>query len=195
MASVAPVRSRRADAQRSMTRLLQAALQVFTEVGVDAPYRAIADAAGVGMGTIYRHFPERSDLVIAVYQRELQMCADAATDLANRYAPGEALDRWMQRLVEFVIAKRGLAAALHSGDPAFAGLPALLERTLRPALQRLLDAAATTGEIRHGVDAWDLLRAASSLCTPAPDVTPDHPLRMVAVLVDGLRYEANRAAL
>ncbi len=183
-------RAKRADAQRSMAALLEAALRVFTASGVDTPYRTIADAAGVGMGTIYRHFPQRSDLIIAVYRRELQACADAATALSETFEPDEALDRWMQRLVDFVVAKRGLAAALHSGDPAYEGLPALLERTLRPALQSLLDGAAGAGSIRAGVDAWDLLRAASGLCTPAPDVTPDHPQRMVALLIDGLRYGA-----
>lgn len=185
----AGARLKRADARRSTAALLEAALKVFTVSGVDAPYRTIADAAGVGMGTIYRHFPQRSDLIVAVYRRELQACAAAAT-LSKSCAPGEALDRWMQRLVDFVVAKRGLAAALHSGDPAYEGLPALLERTLRPALQGLLDQAAGVGEIRSGVDAWDLLRATSGLCTPAPDVTPDHPQRMVALLVDGLRYRA-----
>ncbi len=148
---------------------------MFTASGVDAPYRVIADAAGVGMGTIYRHFPQRSDLIVAVYRRELQACAEAAAAFSGTFAPGEALDRWMKRLVEFVVAKRGLAAALHSGDPAYESLPALLERTLRPALQELLDEAAAAGDIRAGVDAWDLLRAASGLCTPVPDVTPDHP--------------------
>lgn len=185
-------RPRRADAQRSMAALLPAALKVFTEHGVDAPYRTIADAAGVGMGTIYRHYPQRSDLIIAVYRRELQACADAAVELAADYPPAAALDMWMLRLVDFIVAKRGLASALHSGDPAFAGLPALLEQTLKPALQRLLDTAAASGDIRSGVDAWDLLRAASSLCTPAPDVSADHPQRMIAILVDGLRYEAKR---
>lgn len=183
-------RSLRPDAQRSMTALLHAALDVFTASGVDAPYRQIAKTAGVGIGTIYRHYPQRSDLIIAVYRQELEACALAAAEFAERYEPGEALDRWMRRLVDFVSAKQGMAAALHSGDPAYAGLAVLLERTLKPALQRLLDAAGAAGEIRKGIDAWDLLRAVSSLATPHNDVAPDHAYRMVVLLVDGLRHGA-----
>ena len=109
----------RADAQRNIDALLQAAMAVFATSGVDAPVREIAEKAGVGIGTVYRHFPQRSDLIVAVFRREIDACADAAPVLAAEHEPGEALARWMQRYVDFIAAKRGLAAALHSGDPAF----------------------------------------------------------------------------
>jgi AcrR family transcriptional regulator len=181
----------RADAKRSIDALLQAAMAVFATSGVDAPVREIAEQAGVGIGTIYRHFPQRSDLIVAVFRREVDACADAATVLAAEHEPGEALARWMQRYVNFIAAKRGLATALHSGNPAYETLPAYFQKRLRPALKTLLEAAAAAGEVRAGVEPNDLLRAVASLCAPARDGNPAHPRRMVALLVDGLRYGAS----
>jgi AcrR family transcriptional regulator len=108
----------RADARRNIDALLEAAKAVFVASGVDASVREVAEKAGVGIGTIYRHFPRRSDLIVAVFRREVDACADAAADLAAEHEPGEALARWIQRYVEFISAKRGLAAALHSGNRA-----------------------------------------------------------------------------
>ena len=163
---------------------------MFATSGVDAPVREIAVKAGVGIGTIYRHFPQRSDLVVAVFRQQIDDCAESASALVAKHPPGEALGLWVGRYVDFLAAKRGLAAALHSGDPAFDALPAYFEARLRPALQALLDAAAGAGEVRAGVDPYDLLRAVGSLCTPSHDVGPDHARRMVGLLVDGLRYGA-----
>jgi AcrR family transcriptional regulator len=118
-----PARRRRADAQRNLDSLLQAAKSVFGTTGVDAPAKQIADLAGVGVGTLYRHFPQRSDLVRAVFQREVDACADAAPALSAALDPGAALATWLGRYTEFLATKRGLATALHSGDPAFDALP------------------------------------------------------------------------
>jgi AcrR family transcriptional regulator len=181
----------RADAQRSIDALLQAAMAVFATSGVDAPVREIAEQAGVGIGTIYRHFPQRSDLIVAVFRREVDACADATTVLAAEHEPGEALARWMQRYVDFIAAKRGLATALRSGNPAYETLPAYFQKRLRPALKTLLEAAAAAGEVRAGVEPNDLLRAVASLCAPTHDGNPAYPRRMVALLVDGLRYGAS----
>jgi AcrR family transcriptional regulator len=180
----------RADAQRNIDTLLRSAMTVFATSGVDAPVRQIAEKAGVGIGTVYRHFPQRSDLIVAVFRREVDACADAAAVLAKQHEPGEALGHWMQRYVDFISAKRGLAAALHSGDPAYDTLPAYFQKRLRPALETLLEAAAAAGDVRTGVKPDDLLRAVASLCSPAHDGDPAHPRRMVALLVDGLRYRA-----
>jgi AcrR family transcriptional regulator len=180
----------RADAQRNIETLLRSAMTVFASSGVDAPVREIAEKAGVGIGTVYRHFPQRSDLIVGVFRHEVDACADAASVLAAEHEPGEALARWMQRYVDFIAAKRGLAAALHSGDPVFDALPAYFRKRLRPTLQTLLEAAAAAGKVRAGVDPDDLLRAVSSLSTPAQGGDPTHARRMVALLVDGLRYGA-----
>src|SRR4051812_13209198 len=130
----------RADAQRNIDALLEAALAVFATSGVDAPVREIAAQAGVGIGTVYRHFPQRSDLIAAVFRHEIDACAEAASILASEHGPGEALARWMQRYADFIATKRGLASALHSGDPAFNTLPTYFDTRLRPALGALLDA-------------------------------------------------------
>jgi AcrR family transcriptional regulator len=182
--------SKRADAQRNVEALLKAALAVFAKSGVDAPVRDIAEKAGVGVGTLYRHFPQRSDLIVAVFRQEVDACADAAAVLASKHPPTEALSRWMLRFTEFVAAKRGLATALHSGDPAYEPLPAYYDAKLRPAMEMLLNRAVVAGEIRAGVAPGDLLSAAVSLCRPAYDVAPDHTTRMLALLIDGLRYGA-----
>lgn len=184
----------RADAQRNIDALLKAAKAVFATSGVDAPVRDIAERAGVGIGTLYRHFPQRSDLVAAVFRHEVDACADAAPALAAEHAPGEALAQWMQRYAAFIATKRGLATALHSGDAAFESLPAYFETRLVPALGSLLAAAAAAGEVRGDVDPDDLLNAVARLCMQARAARPGHAERMVALLVDGLRYGAHKPA-
>jgi AcrR family transcriptional regulator len=181
----------RADAKRNIDVLLQAAKAVFATSGVDAPVREIAEQAGVGVGTLYRHFPLRADLIAAVFRREIDACADAAPILSAEHTPFEALANWMQRYAAFVATKRGLAKALHSGDPAFDALPAYFDQRLRPALRTLLEAAAAAGAVRTDVDAEDLLRAAASLCMSAHDDGGDLARRMVALLVDGLRHRTS----
>ncbi len=184
-------RRMRADAQRKMSSLLQAAVEVFQKSGVDAPVREIAERAGVGLGTVYRHFPQRSDLIVAVFQTQVDACAEAASVLAGKYEPGEALARWMQRYVDFITAKRGLARALHSGDPAYIALPVYFNERLQPALKVLLDAAVAARRVRPGIEAEDLLRAVATLCRGPHDEEPVHARRMVELLVDGLRYGAS----
>jgi AcrR family transcriptional regulator len=178
----------RADAQRNIDGLLEAAKVVFASSGVDAPVREIASQAGVGLGTVYRHFPQRSDLVAAVFRREVDACAAEAATLAAQHAPGEALAKWLQRYTHFIATKRGLAAALHSGDSAFDALPAYFRQHLEPALQSLLAGAAMTGEIRADVDAYELLRAVGNLSVPDREVAAGFTQRMVALLIDGLRH-------
>ncbi|MDP9842876.1 TetR/AcrR family transcriptional regulator [Streptosporangium lutulentum] len=180
----------RADAQRNVDSLLEAAKAVFGTSGVDAPAKEIADLAGVGVGTLYRHFPQRSDLVKAVFQREVNACADAAPALTAAYEPGVALAKWLHRYTEFLATKRGLAAALHSGDPAFDALPCYFMQRLGPTLGSLLEAATASGEIRAGISSKDLLYAVANLCMPTEDEGIAYSQRMVALLVDGLRYGA-----
>jgi AcrR family transcriptional regulator len=180
----------RADAQRNIDALLEAAKKVFGTSGVDAPAKEIADLAGVGVGTLYRHFPHRSDLVKAVFRHEVDGCAAAAPALAAAHQPGEALAKWLHRYTEFLATKRGLAAALHSGDPAFDALPGYFRGHLGPALESLLEAATASGEIRADVSAKDLLYAVANLCLPVEGEGVTYNQRMVALVIDGLRYGA-----
>ena len=169
--------------------MLTAAQHEFAEQGVNVEVRAIAARAGVGTATLYRHFPHRSDLVSAVFGRELASCVTEASRLSATHAPGEALKRWIDHYATFLVSKRGLAAALQFGDPAFQGLSESFQRELRPALEVLLDNAVATGEIRNGVDPLDLLGAIAKLSIP-PIGTDDNgrARRMISLLYDGLRY-------
>jgi AcrR family transcriptional regulator len=189
-----PTKAVRADARRNIDTLLEAAKVVFVSSGVDAPVREIATKAGVGVGTVYRHFPERSDLVAAVFRREVDACAAAAPALLAEHEPVEALSRWLWRYASFIATKRGLAASLHSGDRAFEALPAYFQQNLGPALDSLLVAAKEAGQIRTDVDGDDLIAAVRNLCAPSGDDPTGHSKRMVALLVDGLRYGARTAA-
>lgn len=184
----------RADALRNIDTVVEAARDAFAEHGVDAPMRTIAEKAGVGVGTIYRHFPQRADLIAAVFRHEVDACADAAALFLQQCAPGVALDRWMQRYVDFIVAKRGLAASLYAGGAAFENLPAYFDSRFEPALQSLLDAAIKAGELQADARPHDLLRAVASLCMPTSNGDPTSARRLVALLVDGLRYRAVAAA-
>lgn len=185
----------RADAQRNLDALLAAAKDEFLENGVDVGVRAIAARAGVGTATLYRHFPTRAELISAVFRREIESLLEAAATLTESSEPGDALDRWVHHYIDFVATKHGLAAALHSGDPAFAGLRQHFEEQVGPALQALLTRAEDAGEINAGTDAVDLLGAIANLCVPPPGTDDtSRAYRMVALLLNGLRYGAADAA-
>lgn len=180
----------RADAKRNLDAILIAAKEVFATSGVDAPVREIAQKAGFGVGTLYRHFPNRAELIAAVFRKEVDACADTAHDFAETHPPFEALALWMQRYAGFIATKRGLSSALHSGDPAFSALPGHFDSQLRPALQMLLDAAIAAGEARQDIEADDLLIAIAKLCMVTNEKKPKQGEEMVALLTDGLRHKA-----
>jgi dihydrofolate reductase/AcrR family transcriptional regulator len=165
---------------------------VFTTSGVDAPAKEITDLAGVGVGTLYRHFPRRSDLVKAVVESGIDAVAEAGPALSAAHEPAEALTRWIHRFTELLATKRGLASALHSGDPAFAGLPGYFLQRLGPTLATLLEAAVADGTVRDDISAEDLLHAITQLSQPVPGRGPEHNQHIVAVLIDGLRSEGMR---
>ncbi|MEO9337093.1 helix-turn-helix domain-containing protein [Mesorhizobium sp. SB112] len=177
----------RADAQRSVDALIAAARELFVTKGVDATTREIADRAGVGMGTLYRRFPRRADLVGAVFQSEMDACAEAATTLAWDNPPFEALAKWMQLYVQLIATKRGLAKAMSSDDPVYVGMAARFDQRLRPAARTLYEAAVASGEARPDMDAAEIFSAVSTLCMSTYDGRPDHASQMVALLVSGLR--------
>ncbi|MGW6206141.1 TetR/AcrR family transcriptional regulator [Streptomyces sp. NPDC055089] len=180
----------RPDVQRNLDALLTAAAEIFASDGVDAPVRRITARAGVGAGTLYRHFPQRSDLITAVFRHEVDACAEAAPALAEQHEPVEALTLWLQRFARFVAAKRGLKAALHSGDPAYESLPAYFQQRFLPIVTELLESAAASGELRAEIPPYDLLRAISDLVSPDDQ---GYTQRMIALLVNGLRHGTDGA--
>jgi len=185
-----PVQALRADARRNRDALVAAAAAVFTTAGVDAAIKDIADHARVGVGTFYRHFPTRADLIVAVYHHEVDRCVEAAKDLAAQYGPFEALTRWIDRFLDLVATKRGLAAAIQSDAPGYAALRADFEARLVPALEGLMEGAR--GEVRATISAAELWRAVALLCAHATPDTFLETRRMVALLVNGLRVPSSR---
>jgi AcrR family transcriptional regulator len=182
-----PPRAKRTDAARNQGLILRAAMDVFNESGVNAPVREIADRAGVGVGTLYRNFPQRADLIVAVLKSQIDDCADAAAAIAADCAPDEALDRWAERYVDFIMTKRGLSTALQADAAANASLLDYFYGRLRPPLAALLRTAVERKIIRPGYEADELLRAVATLCKAAPEGATAESRKMVALLIDGLR--------
>jgi len=179
---------RRADAERSRSALLEAAAALFASSGVDVPVRDVAAKAGVGMGTLYRHFPTRADLVVAVYHHQVQTCAEAGPALlATSSSPYAALTAWMDEFVDFLVTKHGLAAALGSDQNGLKALHAYFLDRLLPVCARLVDAAEGSEEIRAGVDAYQLMHGVGNLCIGAESNDRYDPRPLVTLLLAGLR--------
>jgi AcrR family transcriptional regulator len=180
-------RKPRADAVRNRERVLEAAKVVFSAGGPDASLEAVARMAGVGIGTLYRHFPTRETLFEAVYRREVQHLADLAEQLKQE-APVAALRHWMRSNVKFVATKKGMSAALALATDKNSELFSYSFDRLTRAVGGLLDRAITAGEIRDDISPEDLLRALVGMC-----YLHDQPgwqtsvLRLVDVFIDGLR--------
>ncbi|MFF5247757.1 TetR/AcrR family transcriptional regulator [Streptosporangium sp. NPDC000095] len=178
---------KRADARRNEKTLLEAAAAMFVSSGVDVPVRDIAAKAGVGVGTIYRHFPTRADLIVAVYRHQVEACAEAGPALlAKSGTPHAALASWINLFVDFLVTKHGLAEALRSNDAAFQTLHAYFLDRLVPVCADLLDAAATAGEIVPDMDALVLMHGIGNLCIGADNPRYDARL-MVGLVIAGLR--------
>jgi AcrR family transcriptional regulator len=179
---------KRADARRNEESLLDAAAAIFAKSGVEAPIRDIAAEAGVGTATIYRHFPTRADLIVAVYRHQVEALSEAGPVLlATSATPYAALERWIDSFVDFVITKQGLAAVLQSDDPCFDPLHSYFVERLVPVCTQLLDAAADSGEIRPGQDAYEFMRGIGGLCAGAGKNIRYDARHLVGLLVAGLR--------
>jgi AcrR family transcriptional regulator len=187
-------RAPRADASRNRERLLEAASAAFARDGVQASLERIAKDAGVGVGTLYRHFPNRDALMEAVFRHNLDQLIADADDLLATKPPVQALSEWMLRFPAYVATKKGLAAHLKSVVSADSDLFTSSQEKLRGAMQRMLDAAAADGAIRGDVDAGDVVRALAGVCmTGDMSSSPDQTLRVAGLLLDGLRFGAPAA--
>ena len=186
--SAAPARKPRVDAQRNRERVLEAAKAVFSAGGPEASLEAVARRAGVGIGTLYRHFPTREALFEAVYRREVQQLGDLAEQLKSEPEPVEALRRWLRSNVEFVGTKKGMMTALALAVKPSSELTAFSFDRLTTAVGALLARAVATGEIRADVSPEDLLRALIGMCYLNDQPGWQHSvLRLLDVFVDGLR--------
>ncbi|GAA4636902.1 TetR/AcrR family transcriptional regulator [Actinoallomurus vinaceus] len=179
----------RADARRNRERLLEAAVRAFAEEGADATLDAIAKNAGVGIGTLYRHFPTREALVEAAYRNELARLCDAAPDLLRDLPPDEAMRAWMDRFIDYMATKRHMSDTLHA-IVASGGNPFSESRTrMITTIETLLKAGADAGTLRPDVDPMAVLTSLSgvSLATREPD-RHDRARSALDLLMDGLRY-------
>jgi AcrR family transcriptional regulator len=183
-------RKLRTDAVRNRERVLEAANAVFSAGGPDASLEAVARTAGVGIGTLYRHFPTREALFEAVYRREVQQLADLAEQLKDKPDPLDALRQWMRSNVRFVATKKGMSQALALAAYKNSELSSYTYNSLTRAVGGLLDRAIAAGRIRDDISAEDLLRELVGIC-----YSQDQPgwqesvLRLVDVFIDGLRIE------
>jgi AcrR family transcriptional regulator len=179
----------RADAQRNRDKLLSAATAAFAAEGEDAALETVAARAGVGIGTLYRHFPNRDALVIATYQHEVDALCAAAADLLAAQPADEALRAWTERFAGYVATKRRMGNALRSAAGSDSPLFAQTRERILGALRLLLDAGGVAGTLRSDVDPTDVMRVINGIW-----YLPDGPQwradvgRMLDLVIDGLRY-------
>lgn len=184
-------RAQRSDASRNRERLVEVAADAFAASGIDTSLERIAKDAGVGIGTLYRHFPTRDALVEAVFRHNVDVLCDGAEQLATTLPPDQALAEWMQRFVAYVPGKKGLATYLKSVVDADSDLFASTHARVAETIQSLMQAASDAGAIRPGVDGMDLLRGLSGVCMMAvPTGGAEHGATVATLLMDGLRYRA-----
>jgi len=190
--SAATLRKPRADGVRNRERVLEAAKAVFSAGGSDASLETVAKRAGVGIGTLYRHFPTREALFEAVYRREVDQLSELADQLRSAPEPVDALRRWLKANVELVATKKGMISALALAVQTSSELYAYSFDRLTKAIGTLLDRAVAAGEIRADISPEDLLRALIGMC-----YLHDQPgwqstvLRLMDVFIDGLRVKPN----
>lgn len=190
--SITPDKPLRADAQRNRDKLLAAASDAFAECGTDVSLEAVAKRAGVGIGTLYRHFPTRDALIEAAYRAEVEHLAQAAPELLAEHPSDEALALWLDRFVEYAAAKRGMLEALRSLSAGREDFFAGTRVQIVGALTTLLDAAHAAGTIRDDVEPGDIMRATGAIWAMNDDEDwQANARKLLALLMDGLRAGAS----
>ncbi|TQS26743.1 TetR/AcrR family transcriptional regulator [Microbispora sp. KK1-11] len=181
----------RADARRNRERLLDVAVRAFSQDGPDVTLDAIAKEAGVGIGTLYRHFPTREALIEAAYRNELAKLCDAAAELADAMPPDVAMRTWMDRFVDYLATKRGMADALRAVIASGANPYAHSRDRLLGAIGTLLDAGGRAGTLRRDVAAEDVLTGVNGVCLATGEPAQrEQAGRLLDLLMDGLRHGA-----
>ena len=182
------VRKPRADSARNRQLLIDAAKASFTEVGLNASLEEIARRAGVGIGTLYRHFPTREAVVEAVYRREVEQLAEAVPQLLETSPAAEALHKWMHLFVDYIATKRLIAPSLAAATGRSSSLYASSVELITRAITTLVKRAVASGDLRKDIDPSDLLRALIGVSYGNPDVGwQASARRLIDILMDGLR--------
>ena len=187
--------SQRSDARRNREKLLAAAADAFATSGVSSSLEEIARQAGVGVGTLYRHFPSREALVVATYRHEVEQLCDSVGDLQATMAPDAALRAWMDGFIRYTAAKRGMGEALQAVMASDSALYADAYAGLVAALDALIGAAVAAGTIRPDARGEDVLRALGAIwMIRESEQREEQAKRVLDLLMDGLRYDASRRA-
>ena len=180
----------RADARRSRAKLLEAATAAFAENGADAPLEDIARRAGVGIGTLYRHFPTRVDLQAAVYQSQVETVCEAAEGYSTSNSPEQALAEWLRAMAAYLATKRGLSRALIDTLGRDSQLLTSCWGAMNTATERLLTAAQEAGTLRDDIKATDVLRLVHGVVI-ATEQAPQDTERLLGLMLDGFRPPAH----
>ena len=185
-------RPMRADARRNREALLQAAAELFAEEGTEVSLEAVAARAGVGIGTLYRNFPNRDSLVEAAYRTEVAHLCDAASELLDSNPPDVALAEWMDRFVTYAAAKRGMAGALKAVN-AKTDLYSQTRTQITGAIGGLLEAGVVAGSLRADVEPEDVLRAMGCIWNLGDgEGWRTQAETLIRIIVDGLRHGARQ---
>jgi AcrR family transcriptional regulator len=188
----APVRKPRADSARNRQLLIDAAKAGFSDVGLDVSLEEIARRAGVGIGTLYRHFPTREEVVEAVYRREVEHLAEAVPQLLHSSPAGEALHKWMHLFVDYIATKRIIAPSLAAATTRTPALYTTSLELITGAISTLVKRAIASGDVREDIDPSDLLRAMVGVSYGNPDAGWEASARrLIDILMDGLRRPKN----
>jgi AcrR family transcriptional regulator len=176
----------RADARRNRERLIAAATTAFSEHGADAPLEDIARQAGVGIGTLYRHFPTRLALQEAVFRTQVVTVCQRGGELIDSPAPGEAFADWLHALSSYLGTKRGLSKALIANLGRDSELISSCSQIMRATAQQLLERAQKSGDVRTDISSMDVMRLVHGIAV-ASEQTPEDADRLLSLMIDGLR--------
>jgi len=185
-------RPMRADARRNYERLVEAAKVVFAQSGGDAPMEAVAKEAGVGVGTLYRHFPKRIDLVEAVYRTDVDGLVAAAEESAVELAPWAGLVNWLETFVRYSQSKRNFLNELHQAFEKNPQLKVKARERIQGAAEVVLERAQRQGLARTDIDGADLMQLIGPMCMAAT-LTEEQAERLLAMVLDGLRVPSHDA--
>ncbi len=186
-----PTRKPRADGARNRQLLIDAAKAAFAQAGLDVSLEEIARRAGVGIGTLYRHFPTREAVVEAVYRRAVEQLAEAVPQLLKTSPPGDALHQWMHLFVDYIATKRIIAPSLATAAARSSTLYASSVELITHAISTLVKRAIDSGDVRQDIDAPDLLRAMVGVSYGNPDAGWEASARrLIDILMDGLRHKS-----
>jgi AcrR family transcriptional regulator len=182
----------RSDARRNRDRLIAVAREAFAQYGADASLDEIARRAGVGPGTLYRHFPNRLALMESVYRDNVETLCASASELITAPSPGDALAQWLRAFLDYAVTKRGLAKALMGVSGERPSFFSTCHEMITESASALLDRAQAAGAIRKDLELWDLLKLVGGIamtCEQTPDCDEAMADRLLSIVMDGVRAQ------